>query len=358
VTTKYQKVEKLDELLKDLKLPYLEWKVLFLISDETSVNDIESLIEDKPDKINEAINSLADKKLINQISVDDQQEESQEEIAIKQDITEEMPASTEEDLEITESDEFEKTDEFDEFQEKTEEEIPESDTESVESDLKSENLENKQEEDLDLTEEIEEKEEMETEETEEEEGEPEILIAEDEEVKEEADEMNNFMEELGGIEEPESVTLEEEKIEENELSDVAPQEKSAEEPPAEKEVISDVSRKTILVVDDSIVIRKMVEIALEEEDYNIITSISGKEGMKMLDDEHPSLVILDMMLPDMNGIDVLKTIKASTGLPVIMLSGKDSPQLIENAKAEGADEFLPKPFRDEDLVEKVKSLLE
>ncbi len=115
--------------------------------------------------------------------------------------------------------------------------------------------------------------------------------------------------------------------------------------------------KTVMVIDDSIVIRKMVKIALEDDDFNIISSNSGKEGLKLLDEENPHLVILDMMLPDMNGIDLLKTIKASKGVPVIMLSGKDAPQLVENAKNAGADDFLPKPFRDEDLVEKVKNLV-
>jgi two-component system OmpR family response regulator len=59
----------------------------------------------------------------------------------------------------------------------------------------------------------------------------------------------------------------------------------------------------------------------------------------------------------MSGIDVLKTIKEDKKLPVIMLSGKDAPQLIESAKEIGVDDFLPKPFRDEELVEKVKTLL-
>ena len=102
----------------------------------------------------------------------------------------------------------------------------------------------------------------------------------------------------------------------------------------------------------------MIEIALEDEDYNIVTAISGKEGLEMIEKEKPNLVILDMMLPDMNGIEVLKTIKTEKKLPVIMLSGKDSPQLIETAKEVGVDDFLPKPFRDEELVEKVKTLIE
>ena len=101
----------------------------------------------------------------------------------------------------------------------------------------------------------------------------------------------------------------------------------------------------------------MIEIALEEEDYQIVTAVSGKEGMDLMAKNDPNLIILDMMLPDMQGIEVLKSIKETKKTPVIMLSGKDSPQLIENAKEIGVEDFLPKPFRDEELVEKVKSLL-
>ena len=100
----------------------------------------------------------------------------------------------------------------------------------------------------------------------------------------------------------------------------------------------------------------MIEIALEEEEFNITTAISGKEGLEVIEKTNPTLIILDMMLPDMNGLDVLKTIKNEKKIPVIMLSGKDSPQLIESAKEIGVDDFLPKPFRDEELVEKVKTL--
>ena len=115
--------------------------------------------------------------------------------------------------------------------------------------------------------------------------------------------------------------------------------------------------KKILVIDDSLVIRKMVEIALEEEEFIIETAVSGKDGLEVMDQTNPDLVILDMMLPDINGIEILKTIKASKGIPVIMLSGKDSPQMIETAKNEGAAEFLPKPFKDDELVEKIKKLI-
>ena len=129
-------------------------------------------------------------------------------------------------------------------------------------------------------------------------------------------------------------------------------------PPAEEKKAEPVSgQTTILVIDDSIVIRKMVEIALEDANYHIESAVNGKAGLEMVDKVDPKLVIVDLMLPDINGIDILKTIKASKGIPVIMLSGKDTPQMIEKAKAEGADEFLPKPFKDEELVEKINSLI-
>lgn len=132
-----------------------------------------------------------------------------------------------------------------------------------------------------------------------------------------------------------------------------PEEAKPEEPSPEE--LADM--KTILVVDDSIVIRKMVEIALEDENYKIETAVSGKDGLAILDEKNPSLMILDLMLPDINGIDLLKTVKASKGIPVIMLSGKDSPQMVEKARSEGADAFLPKPFKDDELVSKIRELL-
>jgi DNA-binding response OmpR family regulator len=116
-------------------------------------------------------------------------------------------------------------------------------------------------------------------------------------------------------------------------------------------------QKTILVVDDSIVIRKMVEIALENESYNVISVATGKEAFSFLDSKNPDLVILDIMLPDVNGLDILKAIKAKTEIPVVMLSAKDTPKETSQAKELGADDFIPKPFRDEELVGKIHELI-
>jgi len=115
--------------------------------------------------------------------------------------------------------------------------------------------------------------------------------------------------------------------------------------------------KTILVVDDSIVIRKMVEIALENESYEVVSVATGKDAFSYLDSKNPDLVILDIMLPDVNGLDILKAIKASKTIPVVMLSAKDTPKETSQAKDLGADDFIPKPFRDEELVSKIHELI-
>ncbi len=128
-------------------------------------------------------------------------------------------------------------------------------------------------------------------------------------------------------------------------------------PPTEAPVAAGEKPATILVVDDSVVIRKMVEIALENENYNIVSVATGKEALTYLDDNTPDLIILDIMLSDVNGLDVLKAIKASKDIPVVMLSAKDTPRETNKAKQLGADDFIPKPFKDEELVGKIRELI-
>lgn len=115
--------------------------------------------------------------------------------------------------------------------------------------------------------------------------------------------------------------------------------------------------RKILVVDDSIVIQKMVEIALESEQVTLSAAMKGEDAVKAAQEFDPSLILLDMMLPDMSGLDVMKQIRALGGamesVPIVVLSGKDSPQDKDTALSNGANDFLTKPFHDEDLLAKV-----
>ena len=181
-------------------------------------------------------------------------------------------------------------------------------------------------------------------------------------------------------EEPEEITLPEPEVD-AELKEEVAMEETLEAPAEEtmapeveetemtitEETVQEVSeapsepgpqgQKTILVVDDSIVIRKMVEIALENESYNVVSVATGKDAFSYLDSKDPDLVILDIMLPDVNGLDILKAIKAKTTIPVVMLSAKDTPKETSQAKELGANDFIPKPFRDEELVGKIHELI-
>ncbi len=294
----YKKVDNIDDKVKEANMPYMQWKVLFLVGENTSADEISSLLGEDLSAVEEILASLESKVLIEKAEEAKAEAEAEKQ---PEDVT--APSIGDELL-------MEEEDVIPELEETVPESKEEFSLDSVEKTEEQETTEQPSETDnLTLTE----------------------------------DEFNLNIDEpeIAVAEEPEPAV-----------------EKPAEVESSDEEIISDGTKKTVMVIDDSIVIRKMIEIALEDEDYNIVTAISGKEGLEMIEKEKPNLVILDMMLPDMNGIEVLKTIKTEKKLPVIMLSGKDSPQLIETAKEVGVDDFLPKPFRDEELVEKVKTLIE
>ncbi len=357
---RYKRADNIETLIKSAKLPYNAWKVLFLLDSESTVSDIVSILNEKNDVVEEALERLVAAGLAVHLETEGAgdaetqipDKEEEKEVSRKEEVIAEMPQEAE-----VPADEPETT-----VEEAVEEQqAPETDEEKESSKL---------------TEELEEAVLPEEEPAE---GQAEETMEEKEAaVEEEAAEAETGIEETAdeGMENLEKSLPQDDldvhiptepdlPMEEKETLDVdfeLSQPETTEETPVaglpEKPTQSDKDMKTVLVIDDSIVIRKMVEIALEdEEEIQIETSISGKEGLEKMDQLEPHLVILDMMLPDINGVEILKTIKASKGIPVIMLSGKDSPQLIEKAKSEGADEFLPKPFRDEELVEKIKALL-
>ncbi len=131
-------------------------------------------------------------------------------------------------------------------------------------------------------------------------------------------------------------------------------------PSAEKSAETTGAKK-IMVIDDSVVIQKMVEIALENHPYQLTTAMKGDDAIRLVKETKPQLVLLDIMLPDMSGLDVMKAIKAMgaayQSIPIIILSGKDSPQDKDTALGSGANDFLTKPFHDEDLIAKVKEYI-
>jgi two-component system KDP operon response regulator KdpE len=115
--------------------------------------------------------------------------------------------------------------------------------------------------------------------------------------------------------------------------------------------------ETILVIDDEIQIRRLLEITLSANGYKIIHSDSGKDGLVDAATYHPSLIILDLGLPDVDGHEILKKLREWYSKPVIVLSVRDSEKDIITALDNGANDYLTKPFRSGELLARIRASL-
>ena len=357
----FRRVENIDELIKSVKLPYNAWKVLFLVDEEMDPPEMVRLLEEEETEVQQAIDRLLTEHLIEEVAPAAPAEEIKAEVPEEAAAEEEIPEISEEEGAIEEIAELPEEDIANE--QETAEPLIEAEKTSAEE-IKTENLE-EQAPEMESTKDEAVEEAIAEIPTEEALEKIELPDESGPSAESEMEDLSQALESaLTSPDETEAETLdigigEQEEAEKDESpaeAEEASEETVADKPPAVEE--SEISgKKKILIVDDSIVIRKMVEIALEGEELSLQSAVSGRDGLDKIDNIKPDLVILDLMLPDINGIDILKTVKASLAIPVIMLSGKDSPQMVEKAKSAGADAFLPKPFKDEDLKEKIKSLL-
>lgn len=390
--------DQLAEKVYDIKLYMEEWRILFAVDGKMSVGNITEFLGIEQTTTENAIKRLEELGLIMPLEGETPSEDIEgateeivptapEEEAVAEEMVSEaeqfsVKESAEKVADEAVSDEKMVPEEESNGRETPEDEIPENVEMQIEEPVRIEEESAEGFEELHLEEDTEEKQEDEqdldrlindllTEETTSEEGEegeePKILGE---------DEIVDLESHLTEQEETDTVVSEQEEeqqqIDQNEVSESSvtsdelqfesgdqPEPVTAEEPEAPSKVHTavDESHKTVLVVDDSIVIRKMVEIALENENYNVITVSTGKEAFSFLDEKDPDIVILDIMLPDVNGLDILKAIKARKDIPVVMLSAKDTPKETSKAQELGANDFIPKPFRDEELITKIHDLI-
>ncbi|MDD5116146.1 MAG: response regulator [Candidatus Omnitrophica bacterium] len=118
--------------------------------------------------------------------------------------------------------------------------------------------------------------------------------------------------------------------------------------------------KKILVVDDEADFLKLLRLNLEAEDYIVITALDGEEALSKLKSEKPDAVILDIMLPKLNGEEVCRCIRSDLSLsatPVIMLTGKDSDTDRIVSRVIGADIYITKPSDFEELIGAIRKVL-
>ena len=109
--------------------------------------------------------------------------------------------------------------------------------------------------------------------------------------------------------------------------------------------------KNILIVEDNIDIHNLISEILEKENYNIFNSYSGTEALLLLEKEKIDLILLDLMLPGINGEEIIKKIR---NIPIIVISAKTSYEDKINVLLDGANDYITKPFNAEELLARVK----
>ena len=112
---------------------------------------------------------------------------------------------------------------------------------------------------------------------------------------------------------------------------------------------------TILVIDDEIQIRKLLDITLSANHYHIIAATNGKDGLIAAATQHPELILLDLGLPDEDGQSVLVKLREWYDKPIIILSVRNSENEIVTALDNGATDYLTKPFRSGELLARIRS---
>jgi DNA-binding response OmpR family regulator len=115
--------------------------------------------------------------------------------------------------------------------------------------------------------------------------------------------------------------------------------------------------RPILVVDDDAKIVRLVRAYLERDGYRVIEAADGRAALAAVDAERPALVVLDLMLPEIDGLDVVRAIRRSSETPIIILSARGTTADRIAGLATGADDYLAKPFSPAELVVRVRRVL-
>ena len=114
---------------------------------------------------------------------------------------------------------------------------------------------------------------------------------------------------------------------------------------------------SILVVEDDEHIRELLKLYLEKENYAVITAADGNEGLGQFRRERPDLILLDVMMPGMDGWEVCRTIRAESQVPVIMLTAKSETDDKVTGLRAGADDYITKPFEMKEVLARIEAVL-
>ncbi|MDR0139853.1 response regulator transcription factor [Metabacillus idriensis] len=115
--------------------------------------------------------------------------------------------------------------------------------------------------------------------------------------------------------------------------------------------------KKILLVDDEKLMLDLLELYLVPAGYSCIKSLSGKNAVDHVLKEEPALIILDLMMPEMNGFEVCKEIRSFSDVPIIMVTARDQQEDIVKGLQTGADDYITKPFNEMELLARIEAIL-
>lgn len=116
-------------------------------------------------------------------------------------------------------------------------------------------------------------------------------------------------------------------------------------------------KEHILIIEDDEAIVRLLRRGLAYEGYQVETALDGETGLALARDRHPDLVILDLMLPGMDGLEVCQRLRGGSSVPILMLTAKDTIQDRVQGLDAGADDYLVKPFELDELLARVRALL-
>ncbi|MBC7878938.1 MAG: response regulator transcription factor [Anaerolineales bacterium] len=113
----------------------------------------------------------------------------------------------------------------------------------------------------------------------------------------------------------------------------------------------------ILVIDDDVAITELMSMLLKTHGFEVLTTNSGSEGISIAREKNPSVVLLDLMMPDLDGWQVSKAIRAFSNVPILILSAINDPRMVASVLDAGADDFLVKPVPSGVLVAHIRKMV-
>lgn len=114
------------------------------------------------------------------------------------------------------------------------------------------------------------------------------------------------------------------------------------------------NKPTILAVEDDAAIRSLISTTLKTHDYNYLTARDGRSALLEASSHNPDIILLDLGLPDMDGVDIIQAIRQWSGVPIIVISARSEDTDKIKALDAGADDYLTKPFSVEELLARLR----